>query len=101
MTKKKPPLGRRSEHMKKVLMLFGGLPGLSAITKVSLSGVSQWRKRVPMDHHKALIEYARANSIAVTAEDLLDYERAPAVKSIQKAIGSKRNGVGKEHRVMS
>lgn len=101
MSKGKKPLGPRTDHMKRVLSLFGGLHGLSAICEVSVSAISQWKTRVPMNHHRALVEYAKANSIEFTAENLLEYDHKPAGKLCRNGTSRDVKRAVKEHRVMS
>lgn len=69
------------EPAQSIIHKFGGPSAVAEIVGVHRTRVSNWQRskeaggtggRIPQDHHRPLLDYARAHAIDLRAEDFLE-----------------------------
>lgn len=65
----------------KIIERLGGPETVAKVAQVHRTRVYDWRRggtggTIPLKHHKRLLDYARANDIPLSAEELIGYEAA-------------------------
>jgi monoamine oxidase len=75
---------QRMEPAFNIVTRLGGPSVVARIAGVHRTRVSNWMRpkekggtggRIPQDHHRSLLEYAREHGVALTAEDFIPNER--------------------------